>query len=71
MRFEESFEHGVKVIKAIIEDSDYASEQLKQERLSVCSGCEFKQGEDACSKCSCLLVNRVAFVESFCPEGKW
>lgn len=57
-------------VNEIDQDEDIASDELKQYRLNICNTCEKKQGE-GCTECSCLLVNRTAFTESFCPIGKW
>ena len=63
---------GIKVVEVIMEESDFSSAELIATRLAICNTCEFASAnKDSCSKCSCLLVNRVAYVESFCPVGKW
>lgn len=63
---------GIKVVEVIMEESDFSSQALIDQRLAICNPCEFvSENKDACSKCSCLLQNRTKYVESFCPEGKW
>jgi len=62
---------GVNIVEVIMEDSDFSSPDLVQERLAICKPCEFIVNEESCRKCSCLLANRTKYVESFCPEGKW
>jgi hypothetical protein len=71
MRTVETYVNGIKVVDVIMENSDLSSAELKQQRLDTCNTCEFIVNAESCSRCSCLLVNRVAYVESFCPEGKW
>lgn len=71
MKTIERIENGVTIVDVIMEDQDFASDALKAERLRVCAGCEYRVNEDSCSKCSCLLVNRVSYVDMYCPEGKW
>ena len=70
---------GVKVVEHK-EEFALASDTLKSQRLNTCRGCEFyavvtnpelKITSESCSQCSCLLVTRTAYQESFCPEGKW
>ena len=61
---------GIKMIKILDEEFQIASDELKQSRLNTCSTCSNNTG-DSCSLCSCLLVVRTAYVDSFCPEGKW
>ncbi len=58
------------VVNEITCDIELASEELKANRMAICTDCE-KKVNDGCKECSCLLVNRVAFTESFCPIGKW
>ena len=71
MKTLERVENGIKIVDVVMEESDFASETLKNQRLAICNTCEFRVNSDSCSKCSCLLVNRVSYVEMFCPEGKW
>jgi hypothetical protein len=71
MKIVEKIIGGTLVIEHIMEESDFASTQLVQQRLSVCNTCEFIVNNESCSKCSCLLQNRTKYVEMFCPEGKW
>lgn len=71
MKTIEKFINGIQIVEVVMEDSDLSSPTLKQKRLTTCNSCEFIVNNDSCSKCACLLVNRVAYVESFCPEGKW
>jgi hypothetical protein len=62
--------NGVKVINIITGDDELASNEVKQQRIDVCNSCEHKVN-DGCKECSCLLVVRTAYKESFCPIGKW
>lgn len=62
---------GITVVEVIMEDSDFSTPELIQQRLTICQPCEFIVNNDSCSKCSCLLANRTKYAESFCPEGKW
>lgn len=71
MRTIETTHNGVTIVEVIMEDIDFSSNELKNQRLSICKSCEFIINNDACGKCSCLLVNRILYVESFCPVGKW
>jgi hypothetical protein len=64
------FINGIKVTTITSDEFDLASSELRQQRMNVCDGCEFKVN-DSCSQCSCLLNVRIAYLESFCPEGKW
>ena len=62
---------GITIVEVIMEESDFSSVELIQQRLATCSTCEFIIKNESCSKCSCLLASRTKYVESFCPEGKW
>jgi hypothetical protein len=71
MRTTENIVGGITIVEVVMEDDDFSTPELIQQRLSICQPCEFIVNNDSCSKCSCLLANRTKYVESFCPEGKW
>jgi hypothetical protein len=58
------------VINIFNSEFSIASDELKNERMNVCNTCENKVN-DSCKECSCLLVTRTSYVDSFCPIGKW
>ena len=62
---------SIKIYETVIEEEDYASSELIQERLDTCYSCEFNVNQESCSKCSCLLAHRTKYKDLFCPEGKW
>lgn len=62
--------NGIAIYETIIEESDYASEDLIKQRLNTCSSCQFLDN-DKCSKCSCLIQHRTKYIDIHCPEGKW
>jgi len=64
------YRDGVKVISIIQDEFDMASNELRQQRLSVCEPCE-KRNNDSCSECSCLLSVRTSYLDITCPIGKW
>lgn len=48
--------------------------ELKEHRLSICTGCEAKGemfGLSTCTECNCLLGFKIPLVSSTCPRGKW
>ena len=48
--------------------------EIRQERTSICSSCEFKTTMftlDACGECNCLLGFKIPLSTSTCPKGKW
>lgn len=70
---------GVEVKETVLDPEDFASVELREQRLSICDTCDCMVYDStaeypmqkSCTECSCLLVNRVSFQDSFCPEGKW
>lgn len=71
MRTIEHNNNGIIIHEIVIEEDDYASQELINQRLSICNSCEFNVNNESCSKCSCLLQHRTKYKELFCPEGKW
>ena len=63
--------NGIAIYETVLEDTDYASQELVDRRLSICHSCEFLVNNESCSKCSCLIQHRTKYIELFCPEGKW
>lgn len=65
----------VAAVKHIANGAPTASDELIEERLNICKGCEFYTGY-SCRKCGCTinskkLVSKVAWEDSKCPVGKW
>ena len=50
--------------------SEVASKEVVEQRLSLCSICEFRNNEQ-CSLCGCFLAKKASWAESNCPIGKW
>jgi hypothetical protein len=50
--------------------SESASKEVVEDRLSLCSICEFRN-DDQCSLCGCFLAKKASWAESNCPIGKW
>lgn len=46
------------------------SEQIRQERLYICSGCEWFQ-DGICGRCSCHVEVKAGWAEQECPLKKW
>lgn len=62
---------GISVYETIIEESDYASIDIVNARLNICSSCEYIIDNEKCSKCSCLIQHRTKYIDIHCPENKW
>jgi hypothetical protein len=51
---------------------DPVTDTQKNQRLSICAGCEFFiAGENRCAKCGCKLAAKAAMRSQSCPLGKW
>jgi hypothetical protein len=52
----------------------FASEEIIQQRLMICSGCDHKcvVGFFAvCNSCGCIIKAKAALENANCPEFKW
>jgi hypothetical protein len=54
----------------------FASEELVQNRLSICQACEFWNpegfgGTGKCTKCGCSTWAKLRMATERCPVGKW
>lgn len=48
------------------------TEQIYNERMSVCNGCEFFRQEDKrCSQCGCFMEAKTRLKKTYCPIHKW
>lgn len=48
------------------------SEELKNERMSVCLGCEHLiKLTHQCKKCGCFMELKTKLSDARCPIGKW
>lgn len=70
MREETYFENGIKITSIVLEDTDLASDELKNERLTVCQNCE-EYSNESCSQCGCILSTIMMYKVSKCPLNKW
>ena len=59
---------------SIFELSEFqlAPEEKSQERLKICSSCEFLELPlKVCSKCGCSMDGKVKIATASCPINKW
>ena len=48
------------------------SEEVLEERLSICSGCpQFIKATKQCKKCGCFMNLKAKLENATCPLGKW
>jgi len=54
-----------------VEHGHLALEENKvQERLSICEGCEYLNGQ-RCRACGCFVKAKAALASENCPKKKW
>jgi hypothetical protein len=50
----------------------FVSEEVKEERLAICRGCEhYNQKQVRCKECGCFLDQKASLALDSCPIGKW
>ena len=52
-------------------DTEYAPNELAEERWETCKACPYLTITVQCSKCMCLMPAKVKLKNATCPEGKW
>ena len=61
--------------KRLIGEKAIAKLEDRCNRRSICFLCEFKKGYFKkyyrCTSCECLIITKLIFTTSECPEGKW
>ena len=60
----------VKKTRAMLSEADSASDELYEQRLDVCRGCDSLLA-GTCQKCGCYVEIRAAARASKCPVNKW
>lgn len=43
----------------------------RERRLTICSGCDWFTGEKRCVKCGCFMMAKAGIQVVKCPVGKW
>lgn len=51
-------------------EEDLATEQVKEDRLSICLKCPFLKNQ-TCTKCGCYALFRASLEYKQCPVAKW
>lgn len=51
-------------------ETDLASEETKDRRLSICLDCPFLTGQ-TCTKCGCYALFRASMNSKKCPVNNW
>lgn len=71
MRIEEEIIDGVRYVKHIYEEFDFATQEQKNIWEAVCQSCEHVQEDGTCGACGCLREALMNLATSVCPKGKW
>lgn len=60
------------VKQAFSSNALFVSSEVKQERLKICSTCEFYDAKQIrCKHCGCYLEHKANFALDSCPIDKW
>jgi hypothetical protein len=60
------------VKQALSSNALFVSPEVKQERLNICSTCEYYDPEQIrCTHCGCFLEQKAHFALDSCPIDKW
>lgn len=52
-------------------DIVFVDTELTQERIAICSSCEYLSGLRNCKKCGCFVDAKTKLKGASCPIGKW
>lgn len=69
-------EMGTNFVKALVDHAKdgfrVASDEEVANRLQICEGCEFYDGQqDRCRSCGCNSSLKARMNSGSCPKGKW
>lgn len=51
--------------------TEYASDEEKDRRYSICEECPHLTATKRCEKCGCFMVAKTKLLHATCPENKW
>ena len=51
--------------------TEYASDEEKDRRYSICQDCPHLTVAKTCTKCGCFMVAKTKLFNATCPENKW
>lgn len=57
-------------VKHVVNGAESVSEGVYKERLSICNGCDQRDGT-GCRICGCNLARKARWASNLCPIGKW
>ena len=53
------------------EVADYAGDEVVEQRLAICTGCNRLIGGMTCADCGCFVQFRIRHKTAACINGKW
>lgn len=60
------------VKNAMQSEALFVSDEIKQQRLSICQSCEYYDASQIrCKHCGCFLEHKARFALDSCPIDKW
>ena len=60
------------ILDAVKGNKIFASDELKEQRMTTCKGCEYFHEEQVrCKECGCFLEDKTSYSASVCPIHKW
>lgn len=51
--------------------TEYASDEEKNRRYTICEKCPYLTVTKQCTKCGCFMAAKTKLLNASCPEGKW
>ena len=58
--------------RRLAQDPSRVTEEVKQERLAICSNCEhFNAPTKQCRLCGCFMTIKTGFANMKCPKDYW
>jgi hypothetical protein len=64
--------NAVKPWDMINPNTEWTTDEKKEERYSICKGCpEFISATTQCKQCGCIMKIKTGMEKAVCPLGKW
>lgn len=52
-------------------NTEYATDEEKDRRYSICQECPHLTMTKQCTKCGCFMIAKTKLLNATCPERKW
>jgi len=70
MKTETYIKNGITYNVITNEETDYCTQEEKNQRISICETCEFFDG-GICTQCECISETLTLLKDTTCPKKKW